>query len=131
MVVCVFASNAACSVHGPSESKVAGKISSVVPVGPPVEHSAEVGLPEGVFHDTEMVRPAICLSVVEGEADAVGLWAIAQSCVKFFLRNVFLHVPPSDFVCSCVHRWDSILGWGNRRLLVRVFAISELENFAN
>ena len=119
------------SVHGPSEPKVTGEVSSVVPVGPQAEPGARIWLPKGVLDDAQMVRAAICLPVVEGESDAVGDGSELQACVQLFRRDVFLQVPASNLVCCRVNRWHSSLAWRNRRLFVSVLSVSKLENFAN
>ena len=118
------------SVHGPSEPKVAGQVSSVVPVGPKVEPRARIWLPKGVLDDAQVVRATFRLSVVERESDAVGHGSVLQACVQLFRSDVFLQVPAGNFVSCRVNRWNTRLAWRNCRLFVRVLSVSKLENFA-
>ena len=119
------------SVHGPSESEVPGHISSVVPVGPPVQHVANSGFPQSILDDAQVIRATLSLTVVEGESHAVGHGAELQARVNLFLCDVFLHVPSSDFVGSGVHCGHASLRGSNCGLLIGVLAIAKLEDFAN
>ena len=73
------------SVHHPSVAEVPGEVPSIFPVGPPLHPCANVGLPQRVLCDAQMVRAIVRLSVVKREGDTVWLWSEGQAQVNFFL----------------------------------------------
>ena len=120
------------SVEHPSVAKVARQVPPVVPVGPPLAPGALAWLPQRVLDDAEMVGPAFCVAVVEGEADAVWHGAVHFAQGKLFDCRVLFQVPLVDFVgcrvdsghASCCVRCDG-------GLLVGVLAVLQLKNLAH
>lgn len=119
------------SVHHPSLAEIARNIPSIFPVVPPLHHGSG-WLPEGVLDNTEVVGATLCLTVVEGEADKVGLWSEYKSSIDLFLSNWMFEVPLVNLVGSRVNSGNSSIRiWSDSGLLISVGAISKLENLAN
>ena len=119
------------SVHHPSLAEIARDIPSIFPVVPPLHHGSG-WLPEGVLDNTEMVGATLCLTVIEGEADKVGLRSEYKSSIDLFLSNWLFEVPLVNLVGSRVNSGNSSIRiWSDSGLLISVGAISKLENLAN
>ena len=120
------------SIHHPSEAKVAWKISSILPVGPPLHPWTNIRFPKSVLYNTEMVWATLCLAIVKRHCNAVWLGSVKQSSVNLLLSNNFFHVPTMNLVGCGMHWRDSLVGiWSNSCLLVGVLAILELKNFTD
>ena len=120
------------SVHHPSVAEVPWEVPSIFPVGPPLHPCADVGLPQRVLCDAQMVRAIVRLSVVKREGDAVWLWSEGQAQVNFFLWDVFFQVPSVHLVCCWVNRGHARGSvWRNSCLLIGVLSVLKLDNLTN
>lgn len=86
------------SVEHPTLAHVAGQIPAIVPVGPDLAPGADIGLPESVLNDAEVIAAALSKARVQREGDTVGLGTEVKPQVDLLLGDLLLEVPHVDLV---------------------------------
>ena len=119
------------SVEHPAEAHVAREISAIIPVRPDLAPSTDVGLPESVLNNAQMVAATLSEARVEREADTVGLWAEIEPQVALLQRHLLFQVPHVDLVGRRVDSRDTRCSRSDGGLLVGILAVLKLDDLAH